>query len=115
MLSDVTSAVLNLIIEALDVNKVCQALYVQNISKAMGDAQLKALVDVLKRKPKLWCLNIGENYEISGEAWVWFCQSLPETNITHLYVSEHVIPIALKNQMRDNIRWAFLHSRYYLI
>jgi predicted SprT family Zn-dependent metalloprotease len=52
----------------------------------------------------IWCLNIGENYEVSNAMWEEFCESLPQTNITHLYASEHVIDITLKNRMRDYIR-----------
>lgn len=92
-----------MIISDLAENTVCQALYVQNISDAMGEAQLIALTEVLKKK-MIWCLNIGENYQISLQGWTRFCKSLPQTNITHLYVSEHTIPAALKVQMRDYIR-----------
>lgn len=78
-------------------------MYIQNLSKAIGDDQLHKLVDLLKKK-KIWCLNIGETYEVSTTGWHYFCDKLPETNITHLYVSEHTIPIDLKNRMRDHIR-----------
>lgn len=36
--------------------------------------------------------------------WNYFCKMLGKTNITHLYVSEHVIDIELKNKMREIIR-----------
>ena len=78
-------------------------MYVQNISRAMGDTQLKSLLELLKRK-QIWCLNIGENYEVTKAGWEYFCNTLPETSITHLYVSEHVIHIDLKNKMREHIR-----------
>lgn len=94
-----------MLIQDLGENTVCQALYVQNISEAMGEAQLAALTDVLRKK-MIWCLNIGENYQISLEGWTRFCKALPETNVTHLYVSEHTIPLSLKNEMRDQIRYA---------
>lgn len=80
-----------------------QGLYVQNLAKAIGDTQLHALVELLKKK-MIWCLNIGESYEISMDGWRYFCASLHKTNVTHLYVSEHTIPIDLKNEMRDHIR-----------
>lgn len=47
---------------------------------------------------------VGENYNITNSGWRKFCDNLPNTNITHLYVSEHVIDIDLKNKMRDYIR-----------
>ena len=112
-LSDITPAVLDMIIEALADNKVCQALYVQNVSRAMGDTQLKALTELLKTK-MIWCLNIGENYEVTKEGWVNFCDALPSTNVTHLYVSEHIIPLPLKNRMRDYIRF-FLAIFFYCL
>lgn len=92
-----------MIIRELEGNDVCEALYVQNISKAMGDTQLQHLTELLRKKT-IWALNIGENYEVSSAEWVRFCNALPETNVTHLYVSEHVIPLSLKNEMRDHIR-----------
>lgn len=102
-ISDLTPAVMDMIISDLGENTVCQALYVQNVNEAMGEAQLVALTEVLKRK-LIWCLNIGENYQISLDGWTRFCSALPETNVTHLYVSEHTIPLSLKNEMRDHIR-----------
>jgi hypothetical protein len=101
--SDISPIVLDEIIEALSLNNVCQALYIQNLSSAMSDKQLKALIEVFKSK-KIWCLNIGENYKISQNGWNYFCKTLPLTSITHLYVSEHVIQLELKNDMRSHIR-----------
>lgn len=101
--SDVAAVVVDAIIETLRGNKVCQALYLQNLSKAFGDKQLKALVPLLQRR-LIWCLNLGENYEVSASGWVQFCKALPKTNVTHLYVSEHVIKTELKNKMRLYIR-----------
>ena len=99
----VNDLVLGEIIEALYKNNVCQALYVQNLTKAMSDEMLDALIELLKKKP-IWCLNIGENYNVTGAGWKTFCKALPETSVTHLYVSEHIITIDLKNKMRDYIR-----------
>lgn len=101
--ADVSPVVVDAIIDALRGNKVCQALYMQNLGKGFGDKQLKSLVALLQRRC-VWCLNLGENYEVSTAAWVDFCSSLPKTNVTHLYVSEHVMKIELKNLMRLNIR-----------
>lgn len=101
--ADINSLVLDEIIAALSVNKVCQALYAQNLTPAMFDPQLIALTEVLK-KGKIWCLNLGENYNVSTNGWVKFCNALPATHVTHLYVSEHTIKLALKNDMRYKIR-----------
>ena len=103
LLADINNVVLNAIIDALYKNKVCQALYAQNLVKAMGDNELEALIELCKRK-KIWCLNVGENYNVSTVAWTKFSRSLLDTNITHLYVSEHTIKLSLKNEMRANIR-----------
>ena len=103
MMSDVNSVVLDEIISALYANKVCQALYFQNLSKAMNDEQLESLVGLLKKK-KIWCMNLGENYNVSIGGWITFCNLLPQTLVTHLYISEHVISSDLKNKIRTNIR-----------
>ena len=105
LVSDINSLVLDEIINALSKNKVCQALYFQNISRAMKDPQLDKLVQLLKqRNSKIWCLNLGENYEVTTDGWKAFCKALPETNVTHIYISEHVISMDLKNKIRSNIR-----------
>ena len=103
LMSDINSVVLDEIIAALGANKVCQALYFQNLSKAMNDEQLAALVLLVKKK-KIWCMNLGENYNVTTNGWVLFCNSLPMTFVTHLYVSEHVISSDLKNKIRSHIR-----------
>ena len=101
--ADVSPGVIEAVIQALHSSKVCQALYLQNLSKGFGDKQLQALSALLREK-LIWCLNLGENYNVSMAGWVEFCSSLPNTNVTHLYVSEHIIKIELKNQMRLHIR-----------
>lgn len=73
------------------------------MTRAFGNEQLHKLVELLKKK-KIWCLNLGENYDISNATWEYFCKSLPLTYVTHLYVSEHVISLDLKNRMRACIR-----------
>ena len=103
LMSDINSVVLDEIISALYSNKVCQALYFQNLSKAMNDQQLGALIGLLKKK-KIWCMNLGENYHVSIGGWVSFCNLLPLTLVTHLYISEHVISSDLKKKIRSNIR-----------
>ena len=101
--ADIPASVVDAIIDALKTNKVCQALYMQNLSKAFGDKQLKSLSGLLQSKV-IWCLNLGENYEVQPSSWIEFCENLPQTFVTHLYVSEHVIHIELKNLMRLHIR-----------
>jgi hypothetical protein len=101
--ADINAVVFDAIVDALAVNKVCQAIYIQNLSNAIHDDQVRHLIKVLKKK-KIWCVNIGENYEVSTRMWEEFCARLPETFVTHLYVSEHVIPLPLKNLMREHIR-----------
>ena len=102
--ADINSSVLESIFEALYVNRNCQALYLQNLTNSLKDQQLHGLVNLLKKKRNIWCLNIGENYSVSNEAWSFFCNQLPNTSITHLYVSEHVISLKLKDEMRMHIR-----------
>ena len=101
--ADINSVVLDEIIAALYENKVCQALYVQNLNKAMHDEQLIKLTELLRKK-KIWAINLGENYNVSHNGWTNFCKLLPKTYVTHLYVSEHTISQKLKVAMRDNIR-----------
>jgi hypothetical protein len=103
LVSDINSLVLDEIIAALHSNTNCQALYIQNISRAMRDEQLQKLIELCMKKP-IWCLNLGENYEVTHNGWVTFCNALPQTMVTHLYISEHVITLDLKNRIRDNIR-----------
>jgi len=103
ILSDINSVVMDEILHSLEKNDVCQALYVQNLDRAIEDKQLRRLVELLKKRP-IWCLNIGETYNISQTTWDFFCKSLIDTSITHLYVSEHVIELEMKNEMRENIR-----------
>ena len=103
ILSDINSLVMDEILHCLEKNEVCQALYVQNLERAIEDKQLRRLIEILKVRP-IWCINIGETYHISKKSWDFFCKSLPETSVTHLYVSEHVIDMDMKNEMRENIR-----------
>jgi hypothetical protein len=95
--------VLEAVIAALYQNRKCQALYVQNVTRAMGDIQLEKLVTLLRRR-RIWCLNLGENYGVTAAGWTAFCAALPDTHVTHLYVSEHIISAQLKVAMRDAIR-----------
>lgn len=104
LLADINTLVFDAILAALWSNTVCQALYIQNLSSAIHEKQLLELIELLKSKQTIWCVNIGEIYEIPLSYWEVFCDALPLTHVTHLYVSEHVIPIELKNKMRLHIR-----------
>ena len=53
---------------------------------------------------KIWCLNIGETYNVSMDTWKQFAIGLEKTKITHMYASEHTIDTALKDQIRATIR-----------
>jgi hypothetical protein len=103
ILSDINTVVMDEILLALAKNTVCQALYVQNLDRAIEDKQLRNLVELLKKRC-IWNLNIGETYFVSQNTWSYFCDELLNTSVTHLYVSEHVIELEMKNQMRENIR-----------
>jgi hypothetical protein len=85
LLADITACVLDEIIESLKCNKVCQALYLQNLTRAMHDEQLVSLTSLLKRK-KIWCVNLGENYSVSAKGWIDFCRDLRDTFVTHLVI-----------------------------
>jgi len=59
---------------------------------------------VLKLK-RIWCLNVGENFRTTLDAWKQFAEELPETAVSHMYASEHhFIGTDLNNQMKDAIR-----------
>jgi len=98
-----TPSVLDEILTALSKNKVCQALYIQNVSEAMLEKQFLALIDILKQK-RIWALNIGENYKITRPMWETFCKEIPNMHLSHIYVSEHVITTKMKDHIRDLIR-----------
>ena len=69
-------------------NTNCQALYIQNYNVGVGDAQLGLLGKVLRKK-RIWALNVGEIYRPSPSAWESFSIDLKNSNVTHLYMSEH--------------------------
>lgn len=50
IVADITETVMDDVIAALSSNKVCQALYIQNLSAAISDHQVKALLEVLQKK-----------------------------------------------------------------
>ncbi|RYY72732.1 hypothetical protein EON63_20480 [archaeon] len=73
LVSDINSTVMDHIFAALHSNRVCQALYLQNLTRAMQNAQILNLLELLKRK-MIWALNVGENYEVSSDMWEHFCK-----------------------------------------
>lgn len=52
----------------------------------------------------IWCLNIGETYNVKTKTWKLFTKGLKKTKITHMYASEHTISTTLKDQIRETIR-----------
>jgi hypothetical protein len=53
----------------------------------MLDKQLEKLTEVLKLE-RIWAVNVGENFEITQNAWQDFARGLPATAVSHLYVEE---------------------------
>eukprot|EP00903_Cladosiphon_okamuranus_P014773 g13688.t1 len=100
---DVNTAVIDAVLEALMVNGNCQALYIQNFNEGFRDEQVAALAKVLRRG-NIWCLNAGENYKVKLATWWEFVKEIESTNVTHAYLSEHVITADLKKAMRKAIR-----------
>jgi hypothetical protein len=64
----------------------------------MFDAQLEHLQKVLRNK-QIWALNVGENFEISLDAWSKFTAELPSTAVAYLYVR---LPPPLPSYMPNN-------------
>lgn len=101
--AELTELVMDEILNALSKNKLCEALYIQNVSDALCERQFNKLIEILRMK-RIWALNIGENYNITPAMWGKFCEILPDTHLTHIYVSEHVITTKMKDKIRDLIR-----------
>lgn len=71
----------------------------------MRDKQVLHLLRILQMPQcNIWCLNIGETYNVSDETWEIFADGLKKTKITHMYASEHTITTELKEQIRETIR-----------
>jgi len=99
------SIVIDVALEALEKNTNCEALYIQNFNTAVKDKQVIHLLRILQLPTcKIWCLNIGETYNVTDETWEMFAEGLTKTKITHMYASEHTITAALKEQIRATIR-----------
>ena len=99
------TVVLDAVLAALEDNTNCQALYIQNFNEAMRDEQVLHLLRILQLPHcHIWCLNIGETYNVKMKTWRIFARGLKRTKITHMYASEHTITPKLKDTMRNNIR-----------
>lgn len=71
----------------------------------MLDDQAMHLLRILQSpKCNIWCINIGETYNISHQAWTKFAKGLRHTKVTHMYASEHTITPELKDIFREVIR-----------
>jgi hypothetical protein len=82
----------------------CCAQHQPSPLQGMFDAQLEHVTRVLQ-KQRIWAINVGENFRISGKAWHAFCNALPDTRVGFMYVSEHhLMGSNLKLRMRDHIR-----------
>jgi hypothetical protein len=68
--------------------------------QGMLDPQLARLAEVLKLQ-RIWAVNVGENFEITQNAWQDFACALPATAVAHLYVEENnLVGTTLKKQVR---------------
>ena len=77
----------------------------QNFNQGMRDKQVLHLLKILQMPTcNIWCLNIGETYNVTEDTWETFAEGLKRTKITHMYASEHTITSELKDQIRETIR-----------
>jgi hypothetical protein len=103
--SSTPCAVIDVALDALEDNTNCQALYIQNFNEGMRDKQVLHLLRILQMPAnKIWCLNIGETYNVKTKTWKLFAEGLRKTKVTHMYASEHTISNELKEKIRDTIR-----------
>jgi len=111
---DTPCVVIDAALTALERNTNCEALYIQNFNQGMRDDQVLHLLSVLQRPEcRIWCLNIGETYNVKSKTWSKFAKGLKKTNVTHMYASEHTISSELKDKIRDTIRVnRFKHNRH---
>lgn len=102
---DTPQMVIDAALDALEENTNCQALYIQNFNQGMRDEQVLHLLKILQMPScNIWCLNIGETYNVKMKTWELFAKGLKTTKITHMYASEHTITSALKDEIRETIR-----------
>mmetsp|Transcript_11596 Transcript_11596/g.16406 ORF Transcript_11596/g.16406 Transcript_11596/m.16406 type:complete len:322 (+) Transcript_11596:202-1167(+) len=102
---DTPCVVMDAVLDALESNTNCQALYIQNFNEGMRDEQVQHLLQILQKPScSIWCLNIGETYKVKKRTWAAFTQGLRETKVTHMYASEHTISGAMKEKICEIIR-----------
>lgn len=102
---NIPSAVLNAALDAMEENTNCEVLYIQNFNEGMRDQQVLHLLRILQQPScNIWCLNVGENYNVSDKTWEKFTKGLIHTKITHMYASEHTITTDMKDEIRFTIR-----------
>jgi hypothetical protein len=102
---DTPSVIVDAMLDALEKNTNCQALYIQNFNYGMKDDQVLHLLRILQQPScNIWCLNIGETYNVKRKTWAQFTNGLKRTKITHMYASEHTISSAMKEKIREIIR-----------
>ena len=102
---DTPSVIVDAMLDALEKNTNCQALYIQNFNVGMCDEQVLHLLRILQLPTcKIWCLNIGETYNVKRKTWAQFTNGLQKTKITHMYASEHTISSAMKEKIRETVR-----------
>jgi hypothetical protein len=104
--SDVSERGMHAILDALQQNRTCQALYMHGHSYGCTDGVVLHLCDVLKYKTScVWCLNMGELDNVNSAVWETFVGTLPHTQVTHLYVSENVgLSRAMKKKAQEHLR-----------
>ena len=102
---DTKPIAIDALLNSLEKNTNCQALYVQNFNEGMRDDQVLHLLRVLQNPScNIWCLNIGETYNVQDKTWEKFAKGLKKTKVTHMYASEHTIANNLKDYIRLTIR-----------
>lgn len=80
-------------------------LYCQNFNEGVRDEQVMHLLRILQKPScNIWCLNIGETYNVQTDTWEKFTEGLKHTKVTHMYASEHTISTELKDKMRECVR-----------
>ena len=102
---DTPTVIVDAMLDALEKNTNCKALYIQNFNYGMKDEKVLHLLRILQLPSyKIWCLNIGETNNVKRRTWAQFTNGLKKTKITHMYASEHTISSAMKEKICKTIR-----------
>ena len=101
--SDVSTNVIDAVLNALIDNEFVEALYIHNFEQGMTDPQIDLLIKVLE-KGRIWVLNVGENFQVSRDGWGRLSEALQRTNVTHIYLSEHIITKEMKHSIIASVR-----------